>query len=121
VYPYIKKMNLYLDDVRNVPSPAWTLARTLIEAKSLLETRNVENASLDHDLGPCPVCDVVEECDEGLMIVTEGVCVHGRTGYDLVIWMAETGHWPRNKPTVHSSNPVGAEAMRKAIDRYFPG
>jgi hypothetical protein len=110
-----------LDDVRNIPSPAWTLVRTLIEAKEFLESRNVENASLDHDLGPCPVCDIVEECNEGLMIVTEGVCTHGRTGYDLVIWMVETGHWPHNKPTVHSSNPVGAEAMRKTIDRYFPG
>jgi hypothetical protein len=46
-------------------------------------------------------------------------CEHVGTGYDLCLWMAETGHWPHEKPDVHSANPVGAKRMRGVIDRYF--
>lgn len=48
-------------------------------------------------------------------------CSHVGTGYDLVCWMEQTGHWPRQKPLVHSANPVGAARMRQAIDRHYEG
>ena len=38
----------------------------------------------------------------------------------LARWMAETGHWPRRKPSVHSANPVGVAYMRGVIERYGP-
>jgi hypothetical protein len=34
--------------------------------------------------------------------------------------MADNNKWPKEKPTVHSQNPVGAFAMRQIIERYFP-
>jgi hypothetical protein len=33
--------------------------------------------------------------------------------------MEETGHWPKNKPTVHSKNTVRATYMRRVIDRHY--
>jgi len=41
------------------------------------------------------------------------------TGYNLVLWMAARGLWPRKKPVVHSSYPGGAANMRAVIDLYF--
>ena len=46
-------------------------------------------------------------------------CDHFGTGYTLVCWMEETGIWPKEKPTVHSANPVGRARMRAAIDRSW--
>jgi len=47
-------------------------------------------------------------------------CACHDTGYDLVKWMAENEVWPKNKPTVHSDNPVGRKNMLGVIDRYGP-
>ena len=88
-------MKLWLDDVRPAP-PGWTHARTVDEAQTWLATGVVEEASLDHDLG-------FEQPD----------------GSMLVRWMAMTGHWPKQRPVVHSMNPVGRVYMVGVIDRYF--
>ncbi len=88
-------MNLWLDDVRPAP-PGWVHARTAEEAAHYLATGHVVNASLDHDLG------------------------RERDGTWLVRWMIEYRCWPRNRPNVHSANPVGAARMRGMIKRYGP-
>ena len=107
-----RRIRLFLDDVRDPPADGrgpWTVARTVAEARCYLLGGLVEEASLDHDLGQCPACAGGER----------GTCPHTETGYDLVKWMAETGRWPMTRPLVHSANPVGAAAMRQAIDRYW--
>jgi len=86
---------LWLDDKRPAPE-GWEHVTTVYEAIALIKTGRVQKASLDHDLGA------------GL-----------KTGYDLCLWMANNGKWPKEKPTVHSSNPVGREAMQFVIDRWF--
>lgn len=83
-------MKLWLDNERPAPH-GWTAVKTLAEAKRHLEAGGVERASLDHDLDG-------EE-----------------TGHDLVQWMADTGHWPRFKPKVHSGNVDGAIKMKRLI------
>lgn len=119
-------MNLWLDDVRN--PAAYDLAdyiwvKTVEEAKEKILTGEVVNASLDHDLGACPDC-LGGRTFEQWLAENNGKstpnCSHYGTGYDLCLWMAETGHWPKHKPIVHSANPVGRERMRGVIDRYFP-
>lgn len=106
--------SLFLDDVRNPPSgdgwPTWTLCRTLEEAKAFVLAGPVDYMSLDHDLGQCDAC----RSDLG-----PDHCPHVGTGYDFVKWLAETGHWPKHKPHVHSANPVGAAHMRQMFDRYW--
>ena len=46
---------LWLDDRRPAPS-GWTRAYTVAEAQRYLATEEVEEASLDHDLGACEAC-----------------------------------------------------------------
>jgi hypothetical protein len=66
-------------------------------AKLLLQDGVVEEMSLDHDLGEAEP-----------------------TGNQFVLWMAETGHWPKKKPAVHSANSPGRDSMRAYINRYYP-
>jgi hypothetical protein len=87
---------LWLDDVRPAPR-GWTLVKTAAQARALLATGEVVEASLDHDLGGA------------------------ETGYDVLAWvetaMAE-GAWygPLPEIHVHSSNPVGRARMFAAIE-----
>jgi len=110
-------INLWLDDIRPAPI-GWLHVTTIAEAKRLLEAGRVKRASLDHDLGACEAC--MGPWREGL--TASGPmphCSHVGTGYDLCLWMAETGHWPVHAPIVHSANPVGRERMQGVIRRYF--
>ncbi len=107
-------MRLYLDDVRNPPDETWHVCRTAEEAKALLAAGGVEYASLDHDLGECEACEEARGHQD-----PQHTCRHKMTGYDLCLWMAEFGVWPKNKPTVHSANPVGRQRMEGVIARYF--
>ncbi len=96
-------------------------SRRFRKPRRFLETGLVAFASLDHDLGAC------DECSEGLTpdewlekhnYASMPNCSHFGTGYDLVCWMEETGHWPTVYwPTVHSANAVGRRRMEQAIER----
>jgi hypothetical protein len=117
-------MNLWLDDVRPAPD-GWVHAKTIQEAMPHLESGQVEQASLDHDLGMCETCLGGRTYEEWLnenwrgenRVVAMPNCEHYGTGYTLVCWMEETGHWPKQKPTVHSANPVGRRRMQQVIDK----
>ena len=86
-------MRVYLDDIREAPE-GWTRARTAEEAIALLETGEVEEISLDHDLG------------------------EGMSGYDVATWMemqvALSGFIPP-KVKVHWANPVGRDNIMAAV------
>lgn len=122
--------NLWLDDVREPwrhGALGWVWAKTVEEAKDILIAGDVDRASLDHDLGLCDACIQMSESGRiaevrAGLIRNDGCasycsCRHNGTGYDLVCWMEETGHWPRSRPVVHSANRVGAARMQLAIDR----
>jgi hypothetical protein len=108
--------NLYVDDVRQAPD-GWRVARTIADAKLLLSTNEVDACSLDHDMGACVEC-TKNETHVGA--TWSNWCSHAEDGSALVRWLIETGHWPKQCPTVHSMNPVGAKRMREDIARYFP-
>ena len=93
-------MRVWLDDRREAP-PGWVRVRTPEEAIALLETGDVVEISLDHDLG---LLDGDRE----------------RTGYDVLIWLEREvaeGRWiiPLPEISVHSANPVGRKRMEQAI------
>jgi Cyclic-phosphate processing Receiver domain len=90
-------VRLWLDDVREPPNRTWTWVKTVPEAIELLGTREVKEASLDHDLG-----DGEEE------------------GRVLCLWMAEHDLWPSEAIAIHSANPVGVDYMCGIITRYGP-
>ena len=119
-------MKIYLDDVRATPN-GWHRCYKIEEVQELIQTNVVTDLSLDHDLGAsylCPECfDLAREKEECIKpcvcqchLVEFFTCP---TGYDLCKWMAEFDHWPINKPTVHSANPVGARNMRECVERYW--
>lgn len=114
-------ISLWLDDIRPAPE-GWLHVKTADEAKSYLSSGKVIRASLDHDLGACDKCLRGKTPEEWL--VASGYqqmpnCEHFGTGYTLVCWMEETGHWPIEKPFVHSRNPAGRLKMNLAINREW--
>jgi hypothetical protein len=93
-------LRVWLDDVRKAPE-GWVHVKTPEEAIDLLRSGEVEEISLDHDLG---------------LTTAE----RERTGYDVLAWLEEgvaTGTWQHGLPKihVHSANPVGWRRMGQAI------
>jgi hypothetical protein len=96
-------VKVWLDDTRQpYPEPgSWVWTRTPAEAIGLLETGEVTELSLDHDLG---LLDGEREL----------------TGYDVVVWMEEAvvtrGFVPPATMRVHSSNASAAAKMERGIE-----
>lgn len=89
-------MKVFLDDEREAP-PGWLRAFWPNEVIQLLQTGEVTEVSLDHDLGN----------DE-----------HG-TGYDVLLWIEQEVALNRFVPPkmhVHSANTSAREKMESAID-----
>ena len=95
-------IKLWHDDVRPAPE-GWVWATNNTEAQMILQDRNVEECSLDHDLGA-----------EGGDIFAAGPSLNG-SGYDLVRWMIENNLVPA-KVTIHSWNGVGARRMAQTLN-----
>ena len=116
------RLKVYLDDERSAPE-GWVRVKTPAQAIALLETGQVSQLSLDHDLGD----------DEGI-----------GTGYDVVLWMEEQvygeSHYPM-APTdalpcvgdnfgqfrvpdvvkVHSANVSARVKMEQGIKKILGG
>jgi hypothetical protein len=93
-------VRVWLDDVREAPE-GWIHVKTPEAAIELLHSGEVEEISLDHDLGL-------------------GTPESERTGYDVLAWLEEavaTGAWEHRVPVmrIHSANPVGWRRMEQAI------
>jgi len=87
-------MKVFLDDKRDCPE-GWILAKTYKKAIKLLETGEVTEMSLDHDLGS------------------------NKTGYDVLIYIEQKMHkeiFTVPKLRVHTSNPPARIRMRTAIE-----
>ena len=92
--------------------------KTVDEAKPYFERDEVEEASLDHDLGACDSCMggmTEEDWLRKTNFTQMPQCEHFGTGYTLVSWMEETGHWPKRSIQVHSRNPAGRARMLQVI------
>ena len=108
-------MNLWLDDVRPAPF-YWIWAKTAREVRDYLASGRVVECSLDHDLGS----EVTHITDSGIAVAGAiESATPTENGTALVQWMTPTGHWPEQKPRVHSMNPVGAMRMREMIEAHW--
>ncbi|WP_044194076.1 cyclic-phosphate processing receiver domain-containing protein [Hyalangium minutum] len=90
-------MKVYLDDERATPV-GWVPARWPEDTIALLETGQVTDLSLDHDLG-----------DD----------LHG-TGYDVLCWIEEavaTRGFVPPRISIHSANPSARHKMHLAVER----
>ena len=89
-------MKLWVDDERDAPDDTWVVARSLWEARLLLQDRHWDVVSLDHDLGG------------------------GSETRALVLMWCELPHlWP-DEVRVHSQNPVGRRWLERMVERYQP-
>lgn len=97
VAPTGTPLKVYLDDERAAPV-GWVTARWPEDAIALLETGQVTDISLDHDLG-----------DD----------LHG-TGYDVLCWIEEavaTRDFVPPRIYIHSANPSAKQKMHLAVER----
>jgi hypothetical protein len=113
------RMKLWVDDHRAAPR-GWRRVRSVAAAKVYLEQGLVTDISLDHDMGACPAC-TARGRHIGRMTRPGNTfydyCSHVPSGYDLCLWMEQTGRWPRGSVRVHSANPAGARRMLDVIER----
>lgn len=84
-------MKVWLDDCRTAPD-GWIRVETADAAIALLMHENVEEISLDHDLGGSSA-----------------------TGLKVAHFIAGMEHRPIVH--IHSMNPVGAKAMRDVLEK----
>ena len=93
-------MKVWLDD-RREPPPGWVWVKTPAETITLLEACEVEELSLDHDLG---------------LFGEDG---REETGYDVLLWIEEQVVLHGFRPptlAVHSANSAALERMERAIE-----
>lgn len=94
---YGEKMRIWLDDKRPAPH-GWIHVRWPQEVIALIKNHDVEEISLDHDLG---------DDETG-------------TGYDVLKWMEEAIHNMQLSITkvprirIHTANPVGRQRMEQS-------
>lgn len=88
-------IKIYLDDERPTP-PGWTRCFWPQAVINILMTNEVEEISLDHDLGNDEI----------------------GTGYDVLQWIEEQvalNQYHAPKIRVHSANPAARQRMEQAI------
>ena len=94
-------MKLFVDDMRNAPPGAeWLLARSVNDAIRILENIEIEEASLDYDMG---------------IFSSEG-----GYGITLVNWMAKNNKWPTRAIYLHSSSYQYRSEMKAIVDAHAP-
>ena len=123
-------MKLWLDDERPAPE-GWYWVKTGAAAIACLLDQGddpITHMSFDHDLadvhyeywhlGHNPAWSVPK--DHPVRAEARERAAKERTGYDVLLWMAEHNIWPTEACYVHSHNSVGAERMVGVINRYGP-
>lgn len=95
----MKKIKLYLDDIRNPKTEGWTIVRNHEEFVEFININGLpEEVSFDHDLGE-----------------------NKKTGYDCAKWLCEycwTNGLPVPDWNVHSANPVGRDNIVQLIENF---
>lgn len=115
-------MKLWLDDIRECP-PGWTWAKRAAEAIECLRTGEVEEVSLDHDLGACERCMNGQTVEDWLLATnfrSMPNCSHFGTGYTVACWIEEkaiSGELGRLAWACHSSNVTGRNRIEATLGR----
>ncbi|MEJ2043219.1 MAG: hypothetical protein P8X74_22070 [Reinekea sp.] len=92
-------MKVFLDDER-VPPEGWVLVRWPSEAIELLKKHEVQEISLDHDLGNDEI----------------------GTGYDVILWLEEQVAIFNFLPpviTIHSANTSARRKMLAGVENIY--
>lgn len=117
------KKNIYLDDVRTPIEEGWIIVRSydeFVTAVELYGLDNIENISLDHDLGDSAMLEYYNNVKDNYKLEYENITE--KTGYDcckyLVNLSLDSGI-PLPEVYVHSANPIGSANMMGYINNYL--
>lgn len=111
-----KPMNyrrLYLDDVRVPKDDTWIVVKRAPEALKLLLAGDIDECSLDHDLG-YKIKPVIDG-----KICKDQYDHSEPTGTDLVKWMIALDAFPKSKITIHSFNPPAGKWMFDTLSAHI--
>lgn len=97
-----RDMRIWLDDVREAPE-GWTRCMRPDEAIELLESGEVEEISLDYDLGLVDELGIDWNGEDVLRWIEQQVVERG-----------DAFHLPIVR--IHSANPVGRQRLQHALD-----
>lgn len=103
---------LWLDARRPLPDGSWIQATTVEDAKSVLLTKRVEEASFDFRFPLCEKCQThkPERC----------MCNCHQTARDLLDWISKMKLWPKTRPIVHCEETSVREVLEELIDKLGP-
>lgn len=112
-------MKIWHDDIRPAPD-GWVWARTNARAIDLLLNGDVEEISLDHDLGldHIEMPETYAELQQSDPEQAHNIFLAGRSedsGFRLACWMVANDKIPL-KITIHSWNPAGAQNMANVFN-----
>jgi hypothetical protein len=119
----IKKINVYLDDVRTPTEGDWSVVRDYDEFVNLINfhgIENIETISLDHDLGEGAMVEYYTNVKNNFTLDYNNI--KEKTGYDCCkflvnLSMSENVTLPQIY--VHSANPIGSANMMGYINNYL--
>lgn len=117
----MKKIKIYLDDVRTPVDNDWTVVRNYEQFVSTIMhigLENIEIISLDHDLGDSAMMEWHKNVYYNYELNYDNITE--KTGMDCVKWLVN--QWLDGEPVVnvvvHSANAIGSANMMGYINNY---
>jgi hypothetical protein len=119
----IKKLRLYLDDIRTPLGEDWIVARNYDEFVAQIKLHGLasfEVISLDHDLGEGAMVEYYTNVKNNYTLDYNNI--NERTGMDccrFLISESMTQNIPLPQVYIHSANPIGAGNMMGYVNNYL--
>ena len=114
---------IYLDDIRTPIDKDWVVVRNydeFVETIQKLGLRNIEEISLDHDLGDSAIAEYYANAKPNNILNYDNILE--KTGMDCCKFLVDESvetNTPLPQIYVHSSNPVGRVNMMSLINNYL--
>lgn len=119
----MKKVWIYLDDLRTPIGDDWIVVRNYAEFVSTVSKiglNNISQISLDHDLGDSAMKEYFSNVMPNYKLDYENI--KEKTGYDCAKWLVKESMEKGivlPQIYVHSANPIGAANIMGYINNYF--
>jgi hypothetical protein len=119
----MKKVRLYLDDVRIPTDEDWVLAtnyQEFVDKVNEIGLENIETISLDHDLGEGAMIEYYNNVRKNYELNYNNI--EEKTGFDACKFLVNESldkDIPLPTVYVHSANPIGSANMMGYINNYL--
>jgi hypothetical protein len=119
----MKKVRVYLDDVRIPTDEDWVLAtnyQEFVDKVNEIGLENIETISLDHDLGEGAMIEYYNNVRKNYELNYNNI--EEKTGFDACKFLVNESldkGIPLPTVYVHSANPIGSANMMGYINNYL--